>query len=156
MHQTVWHHNSTYDFPPIIIFILLTIQKDRAVRILLTPTKHAKNTKKLFHLSLDPDQLFFAALAFAACERPRTPAQRERQLHGDPHSPARFRVQGALRNLPAFAGAFNCPTESRFSSGPHCRVWGWALLSGELRPVSILMVFLKKKMIVKIEMIVKK
>jgi len=37
------------------------------------------------------------------------------RLRSDPHSPARWRVDGTLRNVPEFAKAFDCPKGSPVS-----------------------------------------
>jgi predicted metalloendopeptidase len=56
---------------------------------------------------LAPDQRFF--LAFAQTWRTaQRPALLRLQLQADEHAPAKFRVNGALRNMPAFAPAFAC------------------------------------------------
>ena len=41
----------------------------------------------------------------------------------DPHSPGRYRVNGAVSNFPEFQKAFNCRTESPMVNRPVCRVW---------------------------------
>jgi len=56
---------------------------------------------------LTPEQRFF--LAFARTWRiAQRPAQLRLQLQSDEHAPAKFRVNGALGNMPAFALAFAC------------------------------------------------
>ena len=56
---------------------------------------------------LTPEQRFF--LAFARTWRlAQRPAQLRLQLQADEHAPAKFRVNGALSNMPAFALAFAC------------------------------------------------
>jgi len=37
-----------------------------------------------------------------------TPEAQKVQVRSDPHSPARFRVNGPVKNLPAFGEAFEC------------------------------------------------
>jgi len=56
---------------------------------------------------LDNEQLFFVAFAQGWCSI-RTPESEKVQVKTDPHSPARFRVNGPVRNLPAFGKAFDC------------------------------------------------
>ena len=41
----------------------------------------------------------------------------------DPHSPDRFRANGALVNFPEFAKAFSCKAGSKMVSAKACRVW---------------------------------
>ena len=47
----------------------------------------------------------------------------ERRLTVDPHSPPKFRVYGALRNLPAFAEAFHCVAGTPMRPAKSCTVW---------------------------------
>jgi putative endopeptidase len=68
------------------------------------------------------DQQFFLAVGQAWCGRER-PAETERRLTIDPHSPAKFRVYGALRNLPEFAGAFHCAAGTPMRPARTCSVW---------------------------------
>ena len=56
---------------------------------------------------LDNEQLFFVAFAQGWCTV-STPEAEKVQVKTDPHSPARFRVNGPVRNLPAFGEAFDC------------------------------------------------
>jgi putative endopeptidase len=55
----------------------------------------------------DEEQLFFLALGQAWCEQTREEEMREALLT-DVHAPSRFRINGALANVPAFAEAFDC------------------------------------------------
>ncbi|HEX7840640.1 MAG TPA: M13 family metallopeptidase [Kofleriaceae bacterium] len=68
------------------------------------------------------DQQFFIAVAQAWCGRER-PAETERRLTVDPHSPSKFRVYGALRNLPEFADAFHCAAGTPMRPAKTCTVW---------------------------------
>jgi putative endopeptidase len=68
------------------------------------------------------DQQFFLAMGQAWCARER-PAETERHLTTDPHSPPKFRVYGALRNLPEFAEAFRCATGTPMRPARTCTVW---------------------------------
>jgi putative endopeptidase len=68
------------------------------------------------------DQQFFLAVAQIWCTRER-PAETERRLTVDAHSPPKFRVYGALRNLPAFADAFHCVTGTPMRPARTCTVW---------------------------------
>lgn len=71
---------------------------------------------------LSEDQQFFVAVAQAWCNRER-PAETERRLLAEPTAPAKFRVYGALRNLPAFAEAFRCAAGTPMHPAERCRVW---------------------------------
>jgi len=56
---------------------------------------------------MTPEQRFF--LAFAATERSKSsPNHAKYMLDRDPHAPNRWRVNGVLANMPAFAKAFGC------------------------------------------------
>ncbi|HZJ63101.1 MAG TPA: M13 family metallopeptidase [Kofleriaceae bacterium] len=68
------------------------------------------------------DQQFFIGVAQIWCARER-PAETERRLTVDPHSPPKFRVYGALRNLPAFADAFRCAPGTPMRPSKTCTVW---------------------------------
>ncbi|HEY1547373.1 MAG TPA: M13 family metallopeptidase [Kofleriaceae bacterium] len=68
------------------------------------------------------DQQFFIGIAQAWCDKDR-PAEIQRRLAVDPHSPPKFRVYGALRNLPEFATAFSCPLGTPMHPQKACSVW---------------------------------
>jgi putative endopeptidase len=68
------------------------------------------------------DQVFFLAAAQIWCAKER-PAEVQRRLTVDPHSPPKFRVYGALRNLPAFAQAFSCAAGTPMRPANTCSVW---------------------------------
>jgi putative endopeptidase len=70
----------------------------------------------------DEDQQFFLGVAQAWCSKDR-PAEIQRRLVVDPHSPPKFRVYGALRNLPAFAEAFRCAAGTPMRPAATCAVW---------------------------------
>jgi len=60
---------------------------------------------------LTQNQRFFLSFATIWRTKTRTAALID-QLRTDPHSPARYRILGALVNVPAFAQAFNCPANA--------------------------------------------
>jgi putative endopeptidase len=70
-----------------------------------------------------PEQRFFIAFAqkWRAAYRP----EQERQLlRTDPHSPPRFRVAGAVANLPEFAAAFSCDAKrTLLPEGARANLW---------------------------------
>jgi endothelin-converting enzyme/putative endopeptidase len=68
------------------------------------------------------DQQFFLAAAQAWCSKIRPENARLRALT-DPHSPARWRVNGPLANLPEFARAFSCGPGAPMVKAPRCEVW---------------------------------
>jgi putative endopeptidase len=68
------------------------------------------------------DQQFFIAVAQAWCNKDR-PAEIQRRLTVDPHAPPKFRVYGALRNLPEFAQAFSCAAGTPMNPAKRCSVW---------------------------------
>jgi putative endopeptidase len=68
------------------------------------------------------DQQFFIGIAQAWCDKDR-PAEIQRRLAVDPHAPPKFRVYGALRNLPEFATAFSCPLGTPMHPQKACSVW---------------------------------
>jgi putative endopeptidase len=72
--------------------------------------KHPEErTKKIDGLT--PEQRFF--LSFAAIWRSKIRDEDQKlRLNTDPHSPAQFRVNGPLANMPEFQKAFNIPDSS--------------------------------------------
>src|SRR5438132_4566169 len=72
--------------------------------------KHPEpRTKKIDGLT--PEQRFF--LSFAAIWRSKIRDEEQKlRLNTDPHSPAQFRVNGPLSNMPEFQKAFNVPDSS--------------------------------------------
>lgn len=68
------------------------------------------------------DQVFFLAAGQAWCTKMR-PAEAQRRLAVDPFSPAKFRIYGALRNLPEFAKAFSCAPGTPMHPAQTCSIW---------------------------------
>ena len=56
---------------------------------------------------LTPDQRFFVGFAQWACENDRPENLRVRAIT-DPHSPAKYRINGVVVNMPEFGTAFGC------------------------------------------------
>jgi len=56
--------------------------------------------------NLTPDQRFFVGFAQWACENDRPENARLRALT-DPHSPAQYRINGVVVNMPEFGQAFH-------------------------------------------------
>jgi endothelin-converting enzyme/putative endopeptidase len=71
---------------------------------------------------LMPDQRFFVGMAQWACgdERPES-----KRMHAaiDPHSPAEYRINGVVANMPEFGAAFACKTGQPMMRANACRVW---------------------------------
>lgn len=71
---------------------------------------------------INDKQLFFIAYAISWCEID-TPEALTRQVKSNPHSPAKFRVNGPVSQLPAFAEAFKCPATAPLNPPTRCNVW---------------------------------
>ena len=71
---------------------------------------------------LNNDQLFFVGFAQSWCER-MTPERARMHVSVDPHSPARFRVEGPLAHFPAFSEAFACAPATPMNPKDKCEVW---------------------------------
>jgi len=69
-----------------------------------------------------PAQRFFLSFGQIWCENAREEALRL-QVQTDPHSPARFRVNGVLQNMPEFQKAFSCKAGQPMAPANACRVW---------------------------------
>ena len=68
------------------------------------------------------DQQFFLAHGQSWCSRMR-PAELQRRLTVDTHSPPSWRIYGALRNMPEFAQAFSCAAGTPMRPAKACTVW---------------------------------
>jgi putative endopeptidase len=87
--------------------------------------KDATNDKKLESVDgLKPEQRFFIGFAQWDCANERPEDMRVRALT-DPHSPARYRINGVVVNMPEFAQAFSCKAGQPMvkASEKVCRVW---------------------------------
>jgi endothelin-converting enzyme/putative endopeptidase len=69
-----------------------------------------------------PEQRFFLGYGQMWCENATDEALRLQTLT-DPHSPAEFRVNGVLANMPEFQKAFACKPSDPMVSAKACRVW---------------------------------
>ncbi len=76
------------------------------------------------HDGLTPEQRFFVGFAQWACENDRAEELRMRATT-DPHSPAEYRINGVVVNMPQFAGAFACKAGQPMTKPPDkvCKVW---------------------------------
>jgi len=68
------------------------------------------------------DQQFFLAAAQVWCAQIR-PENARLRAATDPHSSARWRVNGPMSNLPEFAGAFQCKAGDPMVRAERCEVW---------------------------------
>lgn len=73
-------------------------------------------------LKFDREQAFFVAYAQSWCAA-ESPEALASQLATDVHSPARYRVNGVLQNLPEFASAFQCSRGAKMAPKNRCSVW---------------------------------
>lgn len=71
---------------------------------------------------LTPPQQFFVSFAQSWCTNRRDEDARGRAMV-DPHAPPKFRVNGPLRNFPAFAAAFACASGTPMAPKERCSVW---------------------------------
>ncbi|HEY6248381.1 MAG TPA: M13 family metallopeptidase [Candidatus Angelobacter sp.] len=87
--------------------------------------KEATKSKNLQPVDgLTPEQRFFIGFAQWACENERPEDMRLRAAT-DPHSPARYRINGVVVNMPDFARAFSCKAgQPMVKTGEDvCKVW---------------------------------
>jgi putative endopeptidase len=73
---------------------------------------------------LTGDQRFFLAFAQGRRSKEREDSIKS-QVASDPHTPARFRVIGPVRNLDAWYTAFGIGPDSKFYIAPEQRVRIW-------------------------------
>jgi len=71
---------------------------------------------------LTPHQQFFVAFGQHWCENVR-PEDLRLGIETDPHSPAKFRVNGVVTNLPEFQRAFACKTGQPMAPANRCTIW---------------------------------
>ena len=71
---------------------------------------------------LTPDQRFFIGFAQWDCANERPDDLRMRAMI-DPHSPAKYRINGVVVNMPEFANAFSCKAGQPMVKEKQCRVW---------------------------------
>jgi predicted metalloendopeptidase len=69
-----------------------------------------------------PEQRFFLGWAQVWAAK-STPEAERLQVQTDPHSAARWRVNGPLSNMPQFAKAFGCKEGSRMVRKNSCLIW---------------------------------
>ena len=69
-----------------------------------------------------PEQQFFLGAGQAWCRNIR-PEELRRRVTVDPHSPARFRINGPFSNMPQFQDAFGCTAGAPMVRQTRCEVW---------------------------------
>jgi len=69
-----------------------------------------------------PAQRFFLGFGDEWCEK-RRPEYSRMMITIDPHSPAKFRVNGTVQNMPEFEKAWSCKAGDAMVSANACRVW---------------------------------
>jgi putative endopeptidase len=69
-----------------------------------------------------PEQRYFIGMGQWACENER-PEQQRLQAATDPHSPAKYRINGVVSNMPEFQKAFGCKAGQPMVRANACRVW---------------------------------
>ena len=68
------------------------------------------------------EQLYFLGYAQSWCSK-ETPQFLENLARTNPHSPAKWRVNGPVTNVPAFADAFHCAANTPMRPATVCSVW---------------------------------
>ena len=68
------------------------------------------------------DQIFFLAYAQSWCAKIR-PEALETQARSNPHSPAKWRINGVMADQPGFATAFGCKVGAPMAPKNACSVW---------------------------------
>jgi endothelin-converting enzyme/putative endopeptidase len=69
-----------------------------------------------------PEQEYFLGFAQGWCTKQRDEALRH-QVATNPHSPARYRVNGPVSNMPEFFAAFDCKADAKMARKERCEVW---------------------------------
>ncbi|HEX5234287.1 MAG TPA: M13 family metallopeptidase [Silvibacterium sp.] len=92
----------------------------RALQSVLASEGSDAATKKIDGYT--PDQRFFISFAQVWCEN-RTDQYSRMTAHVDPHSPGRFRTDGAVQNFDAFGKAFGCKKGQPMMPDNPCVVW---------------------------------
>ncbi|GJJ72078.1 hypothetical protein EMPS_04435 [Entomortierella parvispora] len=69
-----------------------------------------------------PEQLYFVSYARVWCSKKR-PAALLQQILTDVHSPARWRINGAVQNSEFFAKAFKCKVGAPMNPAKKCNLW---------------------------------
>jgi putative endopeptidase len=78
--------------------------------------------ERLLADGFDEDQQFFLSFGQSQCTKWREERART-LLQTDPHSPQKFRTNGAVTNVPEFARAFSCAEGKALNPKQRCDVW---------------------------------
>jgi putative endopeptidase len=81
-----------------------------------------KGTPELVADGYGEDQQFFLSIGQIWCSKQHDEWARM-AASIDPHSPAKWRVNGSLSNLPEFSKAFSCGAGSKMNPEKKCSVW---------------------------------
>ena len=84
--------------------------------------KVQKDSPATQNYTVSEDQQFFLGYAQSWCDNMR-PEFLQTLVATNPHSPANFRVNGPLSNLPEFANAFSCKAGTKMVRANKCEVW---------------------------------
>jgi putative endopeptidase len=85
--------------------------------------KDANRDRKLEAMDgLTPEQRFFVGFAQWDCSNDRPEMLRELALT-NPHSPAKYRINGVVVNMPEFQQAFSCKAGQPMVNAKVCKVW---------------------------------
>jgi putative endopeptidase len=68
------------------------------------------------------DKQFFLSVGQAWCAK-GAPEFERLQIATNPHALPRFRVNGSLSSMPAFAATWSCPVDSKMNPKNRCEVW---------------------------------
>ncbi|XP_046863061.1 endothelin-converting enzyme 2-like [Xenia sp. Carnegie-2017] len=74
------------------------------------------------NLDKSNDELFFIGFAQKSCTNTSHLGQFI-AVNDDDHAPSKFRVNGALSNMPEFSETFHCPVDSKMNRKKKCDVW---------------------------------
>ncbi|KAG0260651.1 hypothetical protein BG011_001714 [Mortierella polycephala] len=72
--------------------------------------------------NLTPEQLFFISYGRVWCKNQRPEAVIQ-QIRSDPHSPAKWRINGAVQNSVEFSQAFKCKANAPMNPTAKCDLW---------------------------------
>jgi predicted metalloendopeptidase len=80
------------------------------------------STERIASDGYTEEQLFFLAYGQSWCEKDR-PEVLDLMVKTNPHAPTRFRVDGVVSDVPAFADAFACKEGTPMRPAKICAVW---------------------------------
>uniref|UniRef100_T1IL63 Peptidase M13 C-terminal domain-containing protein n=1 Tax=Strigamia maritima TaxID=126957 RepID=T1IL63_STRMM len=83
---------------------------------------HKKEKRLPGLVDFTPEQIFFISFAYIWCDNTKA-EDWMKSSKNDPHSPGRYRVQGALSNFEEFAKAFKCKKGPMNRMNERCTLW---------------------------------